>query len=377
MSWRLVEFPVESYPDQASFITQTIFEARIAGDISNTVVQYLHQKEGIMMGRQLDPDLDINFERAKSEGIPVKRSLTPGGAMGNEGLVFTAAYLDADAVGGRDAQGVLDTYMAHMADSYSETLGLDITYSPRNDFNFGDKKIGLGGCYMDKGFVQFRTGLQTTPLDHKLMSEILTPPSEKYSDKDRDTNVETRATSLQEAMDEEISPIAVRDASIEAIESAFDVNLEREGLTAPEFRNVVDYRQRYDTDEWLWGNSIYRTFGSDIAEQNEVRSNVRKIPEGPTVRARLLVNTETSEIEDVSITGYFHGLSPVDVIDRLEDQITGATFEKTALRERLERFFTEDRYVSKLSVDDLLEILIETDPIADPFPDSQLNPFSD
>lgn len=376
MTWRLVEFPVESYPDQASFVTQAIFDARVDGDIPNTVVQYLHQKDGIMMGRQLDPDLDINFERAREEGIPVKRSLTPGGAMGNPGLVFTAAYIDAESVGSRDAQEVLDTYMSRMADSYSEEFGIDITYEPRNDFNYGEKKIGLGGCYMDGGYVQFRTGLQTTPLDHGLMNEILTPPDEKYSDKDRKTTVENRATCLQEAIDDTVSPTDIRDASIRAIESAFDIALQRDGLTTAEFENVVDYRERYDTDEWLWGNSIYNTFGTDLTPEQVVLVNVKKIPEGPTVRARLLLDRETNEIDDVSLTGYFHGLSPIDVVDHLETKLAGATFSEDALRDRLDDFFSADRYVSKLSMEDLIGILLAAEPVDDPFPENPENPYA-
>lgn len=376
MSWRLVEFPVESYPDQASFVTQAIFDARVDDAIPNTIVQYLHQGDGIMMGRQLDPDLDVNFELARKEGIPVKRSLTPGGAMGNPGLVFTAAYIDAESVGLRDAQEVLNTYMDRMADSYSEEFGIDITYEPRNDFNHGEKKVGLGGCYMQDGYVQFRTGLQTTPLNHQLMSNILTPPDEKYSDKDRETTVENRATCLQDITDEDISPTDVRDASIRAIESAFGVTLERDGLTSAEFQNILEYRERHDTEEWLWGNSIYNTFGSDLAPQQVVLANVRKIPEGPTVRARLLVNRETNDIDNVSITGYFHGLSPVDVLDRLEMKLTGASFSEDALRAKINEFFCDDRYVSKLSAADLLEILLAADPADDPFPESPENPYA-
>lgn len=376
MSWRLVEFPVESYPDQAAFVTQAIFDARLNEEIPNTVVQYLHQKDGIMMGRQLDPDLDVNFERAREKGIPVKRSLTPGIALGNPGLVFTAVYVDAETAGSRTAQEILDTYMSRMAESYSNSFGIDITYEPRNDFNYGDKKIGLGGCYMEDGYAQFRTAIQTTPLEHELMSEILTPPEEKYSDKDRETTVKTRSTCLQKALDEDVSPMDVRDASIRAVESAFDIDLTREGLTMPEFRNVVEYREQYDTDVWLWGNSIYRTFGTDFTSEQEVLSNITKIPSGPTIRARLLLNTNTNELDGVSITGYFHGLSPIDVIDRLEAELSGASFTEADLRDHLDGFFSEDRYISKLSTDDLLDILLNAEPVEEPLPESPENPYA-
>lgn len=94
--WRILDLYADSYADATMAISPAIAQAKSAGAVPNTAALYTHRKPSAVMGRQNDPDVDINYRFCQQNNIIVKRVPTPGTIFGHTGYLLTALYLDKE-----------------------------------------------------------------------------------------------------------------------------------------------------------------------------------------------------------------------------------------------------------------------------------------
>ena len=75
--WRLLELDVDTYAEATMSLSPAIARACEEGKVPETLAMYTHRTPSIVMGRQNDPAVDINYSYCLQEGITVKRVPTP------------------------------------------------------------------------------------------------------------------------------------------------------------------------------------------------------------------------------------------------------------------------------------------------------------
>jgi hypothetical protein len=99
-----------------------------------------------------------------------------------------------------------------------------------------------------------------------------------------------------------------------------------------------ELRDLYDNETWFWGNSIQKRFpyipdGASFFEHTE------KIPQGPLIRVRILRKHE--EILDCSLTGWYHGVRPLDALERIESSLKGVSCQEGMVLSRIEKAYKD------------------------------------
>ena len=61
-TWRLLEMDVDSYAEATMSLSPAVAQACENGEASETLAIFTHRKSSIVLGRQNDPAVDINYD---------------------------------------------------------------------------------------------------------------------------------------------------------------------------------------------------------------------------------------------------------------------------------------------------------------------------
>jgi len=338
--WRLLELDVNSYAEATVSLSPAIGQACGEGKAPPTLAMYTHRRPSIVMGRQNDPEVDINYPYCSAHDIIVKRIPTPGTIFGHPGYIMNVLYVPKERVPDSipDIFAMLNTQLAK---AFTEHWGVRARHRPINDLEVemggAWKKVGPFGMGFFGPYVCCRLGLTITPIPYAVVEKAMPGPPEKFADKQA-KSVSQRVGSMEEAL---ARPVDIREAQgvvLKAISDLFGVDFYRGDLLALEQDYQRELTTRYDTDAWFWANSVSRRF-PDRPVGASLHEYIKKIPQGPLVRVRVL--KKGGHILDCSLTGWYHGMRPLDAVEIVESRLKMTPSSEEAVLSRIEAAYRE------------------------------------
>jgi hypothetical protein len=228
-----------------------------------------------------------------------------------------------------------------VAEAFTRKLGLKARHRPINDLEVEIegvwKKIGPFGISFFGPFICCRMGLTISSMPFDVVEQAVPGPPEKFADKAA-KSVTARVGCLNEALGREASVDEVQALLRDAFTDLFGVELRAGCLTDTERGYDDALRTLYDSDEWFWANSVKRRF-PEIPSGASLSEHTEKIPNGPLVRARVLQRGD--EILDVSLTGWYHGVRPLDALEKVESALKHVPRNEPDITQRIETAYRE------------------------------------
>ncbi len=337
--WRLIKIQMPSYADMSISLRPALIRAMSEGKIPNTVAVVSFEKTSLGVTYYNDPFKDVDIEAAKEFGLVVKRVGISGGGsiIMDTGCAFCLIYVDGnDPIVTKPDEMLLMRILAGMADELSINLRVPVRYRPLNDGEIWDpqrcvwKKLipasisGIGDAIQIAGVVQ------VTKPDLNIAQRVLTPPSEKFTDKLVKT-VSERIGSLEDILGKDVPTVEeVNNMWCSVLTKLFGVELVPGELTTLERNYMKEFRQFYDRDEWLYNRSE-RKFG-EISEGSRKGEAISKVSGGPLLRVTVL--REGEYLRDILFTGSLHA-RPIDAFQVMEDLLKGIKITPEEVKRRV------------------------------------------
>jgi len=359
-TWRLLEMDVNSYAEATMSLSPAIAKACEHGEAPETLVLFTHRQPSIVMGRQNDPAVDINYDYCLREEITVKRVPTPGTIFGHPGYIMNALYIHRSRLSGSMGD-VFATINNQLANAFTRKWGVDARHRPLNDLEViidGDwKKIGPFSISFFGPLMCCRVGLTITPIPFDVVEASMPGPPEKFSDK-KAKSVSTRVGSLTDALGRDVNVDEVKEVVKNAYSELFQVKFEEGSLSELEKEYERQFLNLYDNEDWFWANSVSKRF-PEIPAGASLYEHVQKIPGGPLIRARVL-KTDTKLI-DCSLTGWYHGVKPLDALERIESHLKDISLKEEEILSCVEKAYQEgDIEIDQCPPTDLLQVIVKS-----------------
>jgi hypothetical protein len=84
-----------------------------------------------------------------------------------------------------------------------------------------------------------------------------------------------------------------------------------------------------------------------------------KIPNGPLIRARVL-KTDT-RLLDCSLTGWYHGVRPLDALEKIESGLKDIPLDESVILARVEKAFQKDNIeIDQCPPADLVKVIMKS-----------------
>lgn len=357
--WRLLEVEVDSYAEGTIGLSPAIARALEEEQVPETFAMFSHRYPSIVMGRQNDPDVDINYAYCEREGITVKRIPLPGTIFGHTGYIMNVLYIHRDRIQG----AIPDVFAAinlQFAAAFNKVWGLEARHRPINDLEVLTdgvwQKVGPFGLTIFGSFICCRMGLTITPIPYHIAEAAMPGPPEKFSDK-TEKSVSTRVGSLESALGRKLELDEVKKVVKNAISELFQIEWVEGKVSEIEKKYERELLKRYDNKNWFWANSVARRF-PDIPEGAVINEHVHKIPNGPLIRARVLRN-ETAFL-DCSLTGWYHGVKPADALERIEPYLKNLPLDEKKILACIEKAYSEENIeIDQCSPSDLQRVIMQ------------------
>ena len=268
-------------------------------------------KPSVIVGKNQNTLSEINLEYVKENSIPVVRRQSGGGAvfhdLGNINFTFITNNNNSFSDFKKFTQPIIDLL---------KTMGLDATFSGRNDLLIDGKKFSGNAQYnyrnkvMHHGTLLFSS--QITDLSNALKVKSI-----KFEGKGI-KSVKSRVTNISEHLDTKMSVLEFKDLIMNYMASIDSDNklytLSKEDIDGIE--KLVE--KKYNTWEWNFGNSPKYSFSNEL-----------KYP-GGNIEFNLEINKGV--ISKIKFFGDFFGKED---IENLEILLSGVKHKEESLREVL------------------------------------------
>ena len=268
-------------------------------------------KPSVIVGKNQNTLSEINLEYVKENSIPVVRRQSGGGAvfhdLGNINFTFITNNNNSFSDFKKFTQPIIDLL---------KTMGLDATFSGRNDLLIDGKKFSGNAQYnyrnkvMHHGTLLFSS--QITDLSNALKVKSI-----KFEGKGI-KSVKSRVTNISEHLDTKMSVLEFKDLIMNYMASIDSDNklytLSKEDIDGIE--KLVE--KKYNTWEWNFGNSPKYSFSNEL-----------KYP-GGNVEFNLEINKGV--ISKIKFFGDFFGKEDIEILEIL---LSGVKHKEESLREIL------------------------------------------
>lgn len=340
--WRLIELEAESVAHLNMSVRPAIARAMSEGKAGNTLVIATFERACVGVSYYNDAFKDVDIKAARKLGISLKRGAIGGGGSLyiDTGMMFCLLYLDRKSpLVPQSDELVIMKVMAAVADEFSNAFKIPIRFRPLNDGEIWDfknkmwKKLipssiaGIGDAII------VAVAIQVTPTDLDIAQKVITPPSEKFIDK-QVKSVSERIGSFETAMEKAPSTDELGKTVRLAVEKSFNVAFYPGELTPLEKGYIEESIKLYDNDKWLYNRSELK-FG-DIGTEECIGEKIIKVPGGPLLRVTLVRRGD--RLRDILFTGSLHA-SPNDAFKLLEDLLEGIKLSRENIREIVEDFY--------------------------------------
>ena len=361
--WRFLEINRLTYAETAIY-RPVLMRARSEGIVPDTVSFCTFPRPSMITTFFNDPEKDINLHFCREKEIPVFRTIASGGPIfGDRGYIFTFLHLARDNPKvPLNAEKMFEKTLIGIASGISEYFDVECRFRPLNDVEIKCddgiwRKIGPSSCFYEEKAIQMGSGIQVKQPDVNLIASAITPPAEKFADKQAST-IQERITYLEKLVGRSIDLKEIKEIYIKQIQRVFDVELVPGELTAKERDYYREMEKEYTSDEFFMERSE-RRFGkipSDV-----VRRMIQfKVPEGPLIRIITLV--KDNRIWDLLISGAIHAspLRPTSPIHEIEKALKGQAIDEELFESKIVEILNRPNFnFAKVSAEFLAKKIFE------------------
>ena len=345
--WRFLEVNWLTYAETAIY-RPVLMRARSERIVPDTVSFCTFPRPSLIANFFNDPEKDINLRLCNEKGISVFRTIASGGPIfGDTGYIFTFLHI------GRDnpkvppnAEKMFEKTLTGIASGISEYFNVKCRFRPLNDVEIkcSDeiwRKIGPSSCFYEEKAIQMGSGVQVKEPDVELIASAITPPAEKFEDKQA-SSIQERITYLEKVVGRTIDLSEIKGLYIRQIEKTFEVKLVPGELTENEKSYYREMEKEYTSDEFFMERSE-RRFGKIPSEVTRKMIQF-KVPQGPMVRIITLVKDK--KILDLLISGSIHAspLRPTSPIHEIERALKGQPIDKKLFESKITEILSRPNF---------------------------------
>ena len=345
--WRFLEINRITYAETAIY-RPVLMRARSEGIVPDTVSFCTFPRPSLITTFFNDPEKDIDLRFCTEKGIPVYRTLASGGPIfGDTGYTFTFLHIARDNPKvPPDAEKMFEKTLTGVAAGISEYFNVECRFRPINDVEIKCddgvwRKIGPSSCFYEEKAIQMGSGIQIKRPDVGLIARAITPPAQKFVDKQAKT-IGERITDLEDVVGRRIDLQEIKKIYINQIEKVFEVELVRGELTEKEMAYYKGMEKEYTSEAFFMERSE-RKWGA--IPSDVVRKITHfKVPGGPLVRVITLVKDKT--IRDILISGTIHAspLRPTSPIHEIEKALRGQPVDEKLFESKIDEIFSRPNF---------------------------------
>ena len=338
-TWRLLDLPTDSYAESTMALAPALAKARKENLVADTAAIFSFRRPGLVMGYYISPDFDVDLDFCKGHDIVIKRIPTQGLIFGHEGYILTGLYIHRSFLPEDMTEGYRKLNEG-VAREIERRWGLRARHRPLNDLEveIGGKwkKIGPQALTFDGDIAIQRLGLTISPLPIEMVERAITPPPEKFADKEA-KSVAERVGSLEEALGRPVSINEAKEMMIRALEETFDISLKTGKITDREREFRRSFIEQYDNDRWFFAKSTQRRF-LNLPPGAKVSQFVYKVSGGPLIRVDLCIHD--GRIYDILFTGNMQP-SRREMPEQMEDALRAAPARASDIGQVLRKVWQE------------------------------------
>lgn len=235
-------------------IDEAIFQARINGEVPNTLRFYRWKPSAVSVGRNQNPQDVVYLDNAKQLGVDVVRRISGGGAVYHdfEGEVTYSVIAKVSDLGSADVTTVYTKIYGAITDAL-RLLGVPADFSTGDAKNcpnltVAGKKISGSSQAISRGVV-LQHGTVLVNVDLPRMFRLLQLKGASCTEA---TAIgERKITSIQTELGHKISPPTVANALTQGFKAILKIQLHEGELTQSE-KEIANnlYTEKYLKKEW-------------------------------------------------------------------------------------------------------------------------------
>jgi lipoate---protein ligase len=252
-TWRLIPLSTnDAFRNMA--IDEAILNARVAGQVPNTLRFFRWQPSAVSIGKNQTPEAEVYLEVAKQLGVDVIRRISGGGTVYHdfEGEVTYSVIAKTSEIGSNDITAVYTKIYEAITDAL-RILGVPTDFSSGDvkncpNLTVNGKKISGSSQTITRGVVlQHGTLLRSVDLQKmfqllKLRNVCCTQAADI---------AKRKITSIQDELGHSVFPETVVNALEQGFKAILKIQLEEDELTPNEVEIANKlYKEKYLTKEW-------------------------------------------------------------------------------------------------------------------------------
>ncbi len=237
-------------------IDEAIFNARIAGQVPNTLRLYRWQPSAVSIGKNQNPETEVYLDACKQLGVDVIRRISGGGTVLHdfEGEVTYSVVAKTSDLGTADITTVYTKIYGAITDAL-RLLGVPADFSSGDAKNcpnltVNSKKISGSSQTISRGVV-LQHGTVLRSVDLPKMFQLL---QFKGASCTQAADIAKRKiTSIQTELGHRISPDTVANALAQGFKAIVKIQLQEDQLTQVEKDMANQFcKEKYATEEWVF-----------------------------------------------------------------------------------------------------------------------------
>jgi lipoate---protein ligase len=255
-TWRLLRLETSNaFMNMA--IDEAILNARITGQVPNTLRFYRWQPSAVSIGKNQNPENEVYLDACKKLGVDVVRRISGGGTVYHnfEGEITYSVVAKTSDLGTADVTTIYYKIYEAITDAL-RLLGIPADFSTGDTKNcpnltVNGKKISGSSQTVTRGVVlQHGTILRNVDLPKmfqllKLKNATCTQAADI---------AKRKITSIQDELGHQVTHETVANALAQGFKAILKIQLE-EGELTPTERETANklYKEKYTTDQWNFG----------------------------------------------------------------------------------------------------------------------------
>ncbi len=280
----------------------------------------------VVIGKNQNAYAEVNLSYAKEHGIHVSRRITGGGAVYHDTGNINYTFISAK----RNGEHASYAFFAAPILRALEKLGLSCSLSGRNDLEYEGRKFS-GNAQHAAGERILHHGTILFDTDVSVMSSVLKVDKEKLAHR-AIKSCGSRVVNLREVLD---NSFEVNDL-IEHIEGFVKSEMNAEPYSVPECEQINAFRERNESDEWIYSEKRYLTSYS-----------VQRKKKYPFGIVQIELSLDGNVIENAVISGDFF---EKESIEELEKALIGRSVNNLP-------YIDASRYINGMTFSDLAALL--------------------
>jgi lipoyltransferase/lipoate-protein ligase len=252
-TWRLLPLETNNaFMNMA--IDEAILNARIIGQVPNTLRFYRWQPSTVSIGKNQDLEAVVYLDACEKLGVDVVRRISGGGTVYHdyEGEVTYSIIVKTDTIGTADITAVYAKVYDAIKDAL-RLLGITADFSTGNAKNcpnmtVGGKKISGSSQIITRGIV-LQHGTVLRSVDFSKMFQLLKLKNATCS---QAADIGKRKiTSVQNELGHDVSPQTIANALAQGFKAMLKIQLEPNELTSHEVEFAERLcKEKYSNKEW-------------------------------------------------------------------------------------------------------------------------------